>query len=79
MILVPKEGTPKDSQLGSAIMDPFATQSGSVTSICISCIEAAKHNYFMKIGQTLSNDDTGQKAYWSLINKVLNKAKTPEI
>ena len=42
-------------------------------------IEDAKHNYFMKIGQTLSNADTGEKTYWSLINKVLNKAKIPEI
>ena len=42
MILVPEEGTPKASQLASAIMDPFATQSGSVTSICISCIQKAR-------------------------------------
>ena len=42
-------------------------------------IEDAKHNCFMKIGQTLSNADTGQKTYWSLINKVLNRAKIPEI
>ena len=38
-------------------------------------IENARHSYFMKIGQTLSNADTGQKTHWSLINKVLNKAQ----
>ena len=42
-------------------------------------MEDAKHNYFMKIGQTLSNADTGQKTYWSPINKVSNKAKIPVI
>ena len=30
-------------------------------------IENAKHNYFMKIGKTLSNADTGQKPYWTKI------------
>ena len=39
-------------------------------------IEDAKHNYFMKM---VKNADTGQKTYWSLINKVLNKAKIPVI
>ena len=42
-------------------------------------IEDAKHNYFMQIGQTLSNTDASQKTYWSLINKVLNKDKIPII
>ena len=40
-------------------------------------IEDAKQNYFMKIGRTLSNADAGQKIYWSLMNRVLNKAKIP--
>ena len=42
-------------------------------------IEDAKHKYFMKIGETLSNSDTGNKRYWSLINKILNKTKVPLI
>ena len=40
-------------------------------------IEDAKHKYFMKIGETLSNSDVGNKRYWSLINKILNKTKVP--
>ena len=36
-------------------------------------IEDAKQKYLMKIRQTLSNPNTGQKMYWSLINKILNK------
>ena len=42
-------------------------------------IEDAKHKYFMKIGETLSNSDIGNKRYWSLINKILNKTKVPLI
>ena len=42
-------------------------------------IEDAKDKYFTKIGRTLSNPDTGKKLYWSLINKILNKAKIPII
>ena len=40
-------------------------------------IEDAKHNYLMKIGQTLFDADNGKKTYWTLIKKVLNKAKVP--
>ena len=37
-------------------------------------IENAKQNYFMKIGRTPSNAGAGEETYWSLINRVLNKA-----
>ena len=42
-------------------------------------IEEAKSQYFKKIGRTLSNSKTSQKTYWSLINKIMNKAKIPVI
>ena len=42
-------------------------------------VEDAKQKYFAKIGRTLSNPSTGSKLYWSLVNKMLNKAKIPEI
>ena len=42
-------------------------------------VEEAKQRYFLKIGETLSRADTGNKMYWSLINRVLNKAKIPLI
>ena len=42
-------------------------------------VEEAKQKYFLKVGQTLSRTDTGNKLYWSLINRVLNKAKIPLI
>ena len=42
-------------------------------------IEDAKHNYFLKVGNTLANPETSSRTYWSLINTVLNKAKIPII
>ena len=38
-------------------------------------IEEAEQKYSMNIGHTLSNPNTGRKSYWSLVNKILNKAK----
>ena len=42
-------------------------------------VKDAKHKYFTKVGRTLSDLSTGTKKYWCLINKILNKAKIPEI
>ena len=42
-------------------------------------IEDAKHRYFMKLGNALSNSSSSNKRYWSLINKLLNKTKVPLI
>ena len=42
-------------------------------------VEDAKDKYFKKIGTTLSNPETGMKTYWSMLNKILNKAKIPII
>ena len=40
-------------------------------------VEEAKQRYFLKIGQKLSRADTDNIMYWSLINRVLNKAYIP--
>ena len=42
-------------------------------------IEDAKHTYFMELGNALSKSNSSNKRYWSLINKLLNKAKVPLI
>ena len=42
-------------------------------------VEDAKHKYFSNTGARLANCSNNRKAYWSLINKILNKGKTPEI
>ena len=42
-------------------------------------VEDAKYKYFFNIGRKLSDPSTGTKMYWSLVNKILNKAKIPEI
>ena len=40
-------------------------------------IEIVKRTYFLKVGRTLANPGTGKKTCWSLLNNVLNKARTP--
>ena len=36
-------------------------------------------NSFTNVGRSLSDPSTGIKKYWCLINKILNKAKIPEM
>ena len=42
-------------------------------------IEDAKHRYFMELRNALSKSNSSNKRYWSLINKLLHKAKVPLI
>ncbi len=42
-------------------------------------IDNAKQNNFVKVGNTLANQRTSSRTYWSLINTVFNKAKIPII
>ena len=38
-------------------------------------VEDAKSKYFFIIGRQLSDPSTGPEMYWSLVNKILNKAR----
>ena len=42
-------------------------------------VEDARNRYFFNIGRKLSGPSSGTKIYWSVVNKILNKAKIPEI
>ena len=64
-----KNGQPEDRREGIE----------SMVAQCPKLIEDAKSNYYVKIGEKLSNPTTGIKSYWSLVNKVLHKAKIPLI
>ena len=64
-----KNGQPEDRREGIE----------SMIAQCPTFIEDAKNNYYVKIGEKLSSPITGIKSYWSLVNKVLNKAKIPLI
>ena len=46
---------------------------------CDEAIEKCKQNYLLKLGDKLADNRTGQKAYWKILNKLLNKCKTPRI
>ena len=39
----------------------------------------AKENYFKDLGSKLANPNTGQKSYWKIFNKFLNKCKISKI
>ena len=38
-----------------------------------------KENYFATLGQKFSDPSSGLKAYWSTLNKIVNKKKTTNI
>ena len=42
-------------------------------------IDEVKQNNLRKTGESLANPRTSSKTYWSLLNTVLNKTKTPII
>ena len=46
---------------------------------CAEAIEKSKQNYLLKLGDKLADKCTGQKAYWRIVNKLLNKCKIPRI
>ena len=62
-----KNGQPEDRREGI----------NNMVSQVSKLIEDAKNNYFVKIGNKLSDPTTGVKSYWSMVNKILNKAKIP--
>ena len=46
---------------------------------CQEAIENAKLTYLANMGKKLNNPNASQKSYWKIINKVMNKCKTPKI
>jgi hypothetical protein len=46
---------------------------------CSLAIKNAKEKYFTDLGAKLADPSTGQKIYWKILNKFLNKCKIPRI
>ena len=46
---------------------------------CYEVIKNAKERYLRDLGAKLANPTTGQKSYWKILNKFLNKCKIPRI
>ena len=42
-------------------------------------IKTSKENYLKSLGNKLIDKSTGSKAYWNIINSLLNKCKIPRI
>ena len=46
---------------------------------CQKAVETAKLSYLTNMGNTLDNPGTSQKAYWKIINRVMNKCRVPKM
>ena len=50
-----------------------------LTEECFQAIKTSKENYLKLLGNKLIDKATGPKAYWNIINNLLNKCKIPRI
>ena len=46
---------------------------------CFQAIHTSKEDYLKSLGNKLVDKSTGPKAYWKIINSLLNKCKIPRI
>ena len=46
---------------------------------CQQAVETANLSYLMNLGNKVNNPGTSQKSYWKIINRVMNKCRTPKI
>ena len=46
---------------------------------CFDAISEAKAKYLNSMGEKLKNSKSGPKAYWKILNKLLNKCSVPRI
>ena len=46
---------------------------------CQQAVESAKLSYLKKLGDKVIDPSTTQKAYWKIINRVMNKCRAPKI
>ena len=46
---------------------------------CFDAIQSAKEKYLNQLGSKLNNPNDGPKSYWKVLNKLMNKCKTPKI
>ena len=46
---------------------------------CQQAVENAKSTYLINLGNKVNDPNTSQKSYWKIINRVMNKCRTPKI
>ena len=51
----------------------------NIRNECFQAIKISKENYLKSLGDKLIDKTTGRKAYWKIINNLLNKCKIPRI
>ena len=57
----------------------FETEDKKKVDECYQAIKISKENYLKSLGNKLVDKTTGPKAYWKIINNLLNKCKIPTI
>ena len=57
---------------GKVRLDAFRTE-------CQKVVETAKLTYLKNLGNKVNDPSTSQKAYWKIINRVMNKCRAPKI
>ena len=55
------------------------TRVDSFSEECKKAITVAKNAFINKSGSALADPNTSRKTYWKIINRLLNKSKTPRI
>ena len=46
---------------------------------CQQAVERAKSSYLMKLGNEINDPNTSHKSYWKVLNRVMNKCRSPKI
>ena len=46
---------------------------------CQQAVENVKSTYLTNLGNKVNDPNTSQKSYWKIINRVMNKCRTPKI
>ena len=46
---------------------------------CKNAVDKSKQSYLINLGKKVNDPSTSQKCYWKIINRVMNKCKTPKI
>ena len=46
---------------------------------CQQAVERAKSSYLIKLGNKINDPNTSHKSYWKILNRVMNKCRSPKI
>ena len=47
--------------------------------VCNKTIEKSRENYLRQVGMNLADPNTSKRAYWKIMNRIMNKCKASKI